>query len=95
MQSHGGSTDLINMPGMAGTWEEAIGDEDKLGLAPVYTHKGPRVTKMLALDPGNKKGKEMFKLRSIVNKQMHFWRDRMVRGRRYGGSSGRDDMSLN
>lgn len=95
MQSHGGRTDRVHVPGMAGTWVEAVGDEDELGLAPVYTCKGPCVTKMLALDPGNKKVKEIFKLRSVRNKQMHFWRDGMVRGRSYGGSSGRDEMSLN
>lgn len=41
------------MPGMAGARRKTIEDEDKLGLASVY--KGPFVTKLLALDPGDKR----------------------------------------
>lgn len=37
---------------MADSWGGTTGDEDELGLAPVY--KEPCVTKMLALDPGDK-----------------------------------------
>lgn len=53
VQRHRGNTDQFSVPGMAGAWGEIIEDEDKLGLAPVY--KGPFVTKLLALDPGDKR----------------------------------------
>lgn len=43
------------MPGVASTWE-ATGDEDELGLAPVY--KGSCVAKMLAREPGDEENKD-------------------------------------
>lgn len=53
MHQSTGATEKFNMPGTAGAWGETTGDEDRLGLAPVY--RGPCVTKTLALDPGGKR----------------------------------------
>lgn len=90
MRRHRGIREQFSVPGVAGAWGRT-GNEDELGLAPVY--KGPCVGKMLARDPRDE-GKQDFKLGS-VHEQMHFWHHGMVRGRSYGGSSGRDDVSLN
>ena len=57
---------------------EATGDEDELGLAPVY--KGSCVAKMLAREPGDEGKQRDFQARKC-HAQMHFWFDRMVAGR--------------
>lgn len=57
-------------------------------------YKGPCVTKMLALNPGDKRKQSDFEAGEHYE-QIHFRHDRMVTRRSYGGSSGRDGMSLN
>lgn len=57
---------------------EITGDEDELGLAPVY--KGSCVAKMLARESGDE-GKQGDFQAGKCSEQMHFWCDRMVAGR--------------
>ena len=66
VQRHRGINKQFNIPGMAGAWGETTGDEDELGLAPLY--KGPCVTKKLALGLVIRENRRFFKLASIMHR---------------------------